>query len=85
MRSAGSLAGGRWIRSGPQLRAEGAEAEEGSHPEKGALQWGRNTASPRVETLGTWRYGQWKTRDLQAMRLCRKTKQIINCIFSLSS
>lgn len=71
VRSAGSPAAGTGIRSGPQLRAEGAGAEEGSHLEKGALRWGRNMASPRVETLGTWRYGRWKTRDLQAMRLDR--------------
>lgn len=81
VRSVGSPAAGTAIRSGRQLREEGAGAEEGSHPEKGVLRWGRNMASPREETLGTWRYGRWKTRDLQAMHLCKKKKQFFYCTF----
>ncbi len=45
-RSAGSPAAGTAIRSGPQMWVEGAGAEEGGHPEKGALRWGRNMVSP---------------------------------------
>lgn len=63
-----SPAVGRGIRSGLQLKVEEAAVEEESHPGRAALHWGTNTASPLAETRGTWRYGRWKTPDLQAMR-----------------
>lgn len=67
----------RESRSGPQLMVEEARVEGESHPERGVLRWGRNKASPRAETPGTWRYVRWTTRDLQATRLCGEKKRIL--------